>query len=318
MIRDDIFSSITSIFGIHIDDFIQIEQGYLNLKWRIETNIGSLFVKQYNTTRYPEHLVHGLQVSLTHQANLQQQGIPAPKLFSHQGNYVLSTPSGERFVLMSLCEGSIIQPGSANEAQMYTLGQVVGKMHKLLNTNHVVMPLHWDIRSKEEMNELWQTRWLHANAMQCETTMKALEVQRRILDKTDTELFSDCERGWGHWDLFADNLLFHRDSVGAILDFDRMNYVYPEFDISRPILSCALDSNDLPIEKVRAYVSGYREFNPLSAGKLVRSIKLTWWKEAEWVTVEQERDSAPIKRFRVENCWVGDHWDRLNELFAAI
>ncbi|PWV97271.1 homoserine kinase type II [Paenibacillus cellulosilyticus] len=317
-IRDDLFNCITSIFGIHINDYTQIEQGYLNLKWMIDTDIGGLFVKQYNKTRYPDRLMNGLEISLNHQSNLYRQGIPTPELFAHQGKHVLVTPSGERFVLMRQCGGNIIQPGSANETQMYTLGQVVGKMHTLLNANPTDRPLHWDIRCKKEMDELWHTRWLHANTRQCAATIKALEAQRKILDKTDVELFSNCERGWGHWDLFADNLLFQPDAVSAILDFDRLNYVYPEFDISRPILSCALDPRTLPVEKVRAFVSGYREYNALSTPKLIRSIKLTWWKEAEWVTVEQEYDSTPIKRFRVENNWVSDHWDHLEDLFAAI
>lgn len=30
-----------------------------------------------------------------------------------------------------------------------------------------------------------------------------------------------------------DNLLFHSDSLADILDFDRLHYVYMDFDISR-------------------------------------------------------------------------------------
>ncbi|PZE20319.1 hypothetical protein CBW46_014335 [Paenibacillus xerothermodurans] len=57
LIRDDILNSISNLFGIKIYDELQVEQGYLNLKWKIETDIGSLFVKQYNKTRYPENFV---------------------------------------------------------------------------------------------------------------------------------------------------------------------------------------------------------------------------------------------------------------------
>lgn len=317
-IRDDILDSINGIFGISIKAALPIEQGYLNLKWRLETDHGSLFVKQYSKTRYPEHLVNGLEVSLTHQNNLHKQGIPTPVLFSHQGKYVLRTPSQERFVLMSLCDGHSIAPGSANEQQMYALGAVVGQMHKLLNTDVTPMPLHWDIRSKEAMQKLWDKRYLQATAMQSAETVAALEIQRAIINETDTAIFTDCERGWGHWDLFVDNILFSSDSVAAILDFDRLHFVYPEFDVSRPILSCALSDNSIQLEQVRAFVSAYREYNPLSADKLVRSIKLTWWKEAEWMTVPQKNEFTPLIRFREENHWVGQNWDRLHDIFAGI
>ncbi|WP_274365903.1 phosphotransferase [Paenibacillus thermotolerans] len=318
-IRDDILSTISDIFEIEIYDYTQIEQGYLNLKWKIETDVGSLFVKQYNKTRYPEDFVKGLEISLTHQSNLHKEGIPTPKLFSNQGRYVLRTPSQERFVLMGLCEGNIIPPGSANETQAYTLGNAIGKMHQILNSNNSnSYPLHWDIRNKEEMLERWNKRWIHANNMKCEKTIRALEVQRKIIDETDIDIFLNCERGWGHWDLFVDNILFTQDSLSAILDFDRMHFVYPEFDISRPILSCTLDNASIRIDTVTAFVRGYREYQPLTMEKLVRSIKLTWWKEAEWVAVEGEDDSIPLKRFREENIWVGENWGNLRDIFSNL
>ncbi|MDF2668095.1 MAG: hypothetical protein K0R67_401 [Paenibacillus sp.] len=183
---------------------------------------------------------------------------------------------------MSLCEGNVIPPGSANENQAYTLDIAIGKMHQIINSNNSnPYPLHWDIRNKEEMLERWYKRWIHANNMKCEKTIGALEVQRKIIDETDLNVFSNCERGWGHWDLFVDNLLFTHDSLSAILDFDRMHFVYPEFDISRPILSCTLDNASIHLDRVAAFVKGYREYQPLTIEKLVRSVRLIWWKEAE-------------------------------------
>lgn len=319
LIRDDILSSISDIFKIKTYDFLQIEQGYLNLKWKIETDVGSLFVKQYNKTRYPENFVNSLEISLTHQSNLHKEGIPAPKLFSNQGKYVLRTPSQERFVLMSLCDGNVIPVGSANENQAFTLGNAIGKMHQILNSDNLnAYPLHWDIRNKEEMLERLNKRWVHANNMKSDKTIRALEVQRKILDETDIDIFSNCERGWGHWDLFVDNLLFTSDSLTAILDFDRMHFVYPEFDISRPILSCMLDNGSIHMDSVAAFVKGYREYQPLTLEKLVRSIRLTWWKEAEWVAVESENDSIPLKRFREENIWIGENWSNLHDIFSNV
>lgn len=318
-IREDIFESITDIFGINITDFTQIELGHMNLKWKLKTNLGDLFVKQYNKIRYPQHMLNGLEISLNHQDNLNKSGIPCPELFSHQGKYVLGTPSGEHFVLMKFCEGQIIKAGRANENQMYNLGQITGRMHRILNSSNTQkLPLHWDIRTKESMLENWEKRWHEANSLKCDKTISALEKQRKIIEKTDLKIFSQCEKGWGHWDLFVDNILFNPNSVSAILDFDRMHYVYPEFDLSRAVLSCALENGHIHLNRVSAFVEGYRENNELTREKFVRSIKLTWWKEAEWVRFEKEGDDSPLKRFREENIWVSENWDKLESLFAEL
>ena len=318
-IRDDIFEAITNILGINILHFSQIELGHMNLKWNIETDIGNLFVKQFNKTRYPDQMIHELETSLNHQFNLYNEGIPCPELYLHKGKYVIKSPNGERFVLMGLCEGSNIKPGTANEEQMYSLGRVIGKMHNILNSNNSVqLPLHWDIRSKKGMIENWQERWSEAISFDCINTLSNLETQRKIFEKSDIEIFSQCEKGWTHWDLFADNILFKTKRVSAILDFDRMHYVYPEFDISRPILSCCLENGKMHIDRVSAFVKGYREYQKLSNQKLVRSIKLTWWKEAEWVRIEKTQNSSPLKRFGQENIWVGENWDDLDSIFTNI
>ena len=52
-----------------------------------------------------------------------------------------------------------------------------------------------------------------------------------------------------------------------ILDFDRMHYIYPEFDISRAILSGAILENNINLESTKAFVVGYRESSPLTVAK---------------------------------------------------
>lgn len=312
-IREDIFKSITYSFGLNIVEFSSIDLGYKNLKWKIETNIGGFFVKQYNKNRYPEQMIQGLETSLNHQTMLYNKGVPCPKLYLHNGKYINTSPNGERFVLMGLCDGNNIMPGTANEDQMYSLGKTVGRMHRILNSNKGnQMPLHWDVRSKESMIENWKARWSEAIRLDCHKTLSKLEKQRLIIENNDSDIFSQCEIGWGHWDLFVDNILFNSNSVSAILDFDRMHYVYPEFDISRTILSCCLENGKLHTDRVTAFVKGYREYEKLTHQKLVRSIKLTWWKEAEWVQAEKNQNSLPIIRFCEENVWIADNWESLD------
>ena len=319
LIRDNIFEMVTNVFGLNISSCTQIEIGYMNLKWKIKTDKGDLFVKQYNKTRYPEQKIQELETSLNLQSKLHRKGVPCPELFSYKGEYIIKTSEDERFVLMEFCEGENIKAGTANIEQMYSLGKIIGSMHKILNGRcSVQLPLHWDVWSKERMIGNWQERWEEAIGLGCEDTLSKLEIQKKIIEKSDIDIFSQCEKGWGHWDLFVDNILFETNRVSAILDFDRMHYVYPEFDISRPILSCCLENGEICIDGVSAFVKGYQENQPLTIQKLIRSIRLTWWKEAEWVRAENTYNSSPLKRFSKENIWIADNWDDLEGIFADI
>ncbi|WLD92596.1 phosphotransferase [Alkalihalobacillus sp. AL-G] len=317
-IREGIFKTLNNKFGLKILNFSQIDLGYLNLKWKVKTDVGDLFVKQYNKIRYPDHRINELEISLHHQAKLLQEGIPCPQLYAHNGKYVNRTSDGTNFVLMGLCEGTNIKPGAANEEQVYSLGKIIARIHQILNSDNAGKPpLHWNLRSKDSMLKDLQNRRCEAISMDCDKTISILDTQKKIIETTNLNIFSDCEQGWCHWDLFSDNILFKPDGVSAILDFDRMHYVYPEFDISRPILSCCMKDGRIDVNKVSAFVKGYREYQTLTKQQLVRSIKLTWWKEAEWVRVEEKQNSS-LKRFTEENIWVGENWDHLESLFAKV
>ena len=61
------------------------------------------------------------------------------------------------------------------------------------------------------------------------------------------------------------------------------------------------------IYKVSAFVEGYREYHKLTNQKLIRSIKLTWWKEAAWVRAYKVQNSSPLIRFIEENIWIGNN-----------
>lgn len=72
------------------------------------------------------------------------------------------------------------------------------------------------------------------------------------------------------------------------------------------------------MDTVTAFVKGYREYQSLTKENLVRSVKLAWWKEAEWGTVEGENDSSPLKKFREEIIWVGETWDNLRNILSNV
>jgi len=314
----EISEHIKTTFGFKVREAIPVLMGYANLKWKIHTDDEVLFVKQYNEVRYPEKLLKSVETALGLQDLLHTEGIPCPKLSSNNDLFIQRTPSGERYIVTEYCEGSLVKPGEVNTDQMYHLGQIVGRMHKILYTKAAQsLTLHWKPESKEAKIQKWAKSWHEAVEQAADKYISALETQRKIIDEIDLDLFESCEEGWVHWDLFVDNLLFHDRCVSSILDFDRMHYIYPEFDISRAILSGTILNGNINMKSVNAFICGYTESMPITVDKFVRSIKLTWWKECSWIYVKSE-DHRTLKRFVDELIWIGENWSRLEEIFQEI
>jgi Ser/Thr protein kinase RdoA (MazF antagonist) len=103
----------------------------------------------------------------------------------------------------------MINAGEVNADQMYHLGQVTGRMHKLLSLipqRKVDWTPNWD-----DLCHKWLQNWKKANVQgRSEAVIQGIESQRVILEQLDLSFFDDCEIGWTHWDLFVDNLLFLR------------------------------------------------------------------------------------------------------------
>lgn len=52
-IVDEIKETIEKIFSVRVTEYVEINKGLLNLKWKFVTDNRTLFVKQYNSERYP-------------------------------------------------------------------------------------------------------------------------------------------------------------------------------------------------------------------------------------------------------------------------
>ena len=109
--------------------------------------------------------------------------------------------------------------------------------------------------------------------------------------------------------------------VAAILDFDRMRVLYPELDVARALLSCALDveSGKMEPDLADRFLEGYRSAHPFPRGGLPRAFKLLWWLEAtNWMVHDMDKYSAPPARFARENIWLTRNWNELEDRFGEL
>ncbi|OAB32459.1 homoserine kinase [Paenibacillus macquariensis subsp. defensor] len=304
-------ASSLELFGIEIYSWEPISLGWLNLKWRLETDQGDFLLKIYHRNRYSNEDV--LVRALQQQQRVYQSGVPCPELLSHKG-VLLHSLCDEKFIIMRFCSGNIMRSHDINVDQMFDLGTVTSKIHRILNDTSlgVESSPQFVPQSRNERLSHWDDVMKEADRDNKTQLLSHLELHRTLTETMDIESFGKCEAGWSHRDLWVDNLLFHENKVSSVLDFDRLNYDYPELDVARAIMSWALVDGNLRIDIVAAFLKGYREYNRFDSGMLVRSLRMLWYMESVWwITANMELHNKVQVRFAEEMTWLAENDERL-------
>lgn len=319
-ILDEIKETIEKMFSVRVTEYEEINRGLLNLKWKVITNDGIFFIKQYSDERYPtsnKKRLARLNTALLIQNRLSEEGVKCPHILTFNGEVILRTKQNIRFIITEYRDGNLINAGKINCNQFHDLGIELGKIHSLVNNqiDEKVIP-RWVVPSKEQLIAEWNENWILTNGRNTADINSFLKLQREIFENIDINIFEGSKPGWAHSDLWCDNILFYPDSLSAIIDFDRFQYIYPELDISRAILSFALDNNCLRVDAVKAFIDGYNQFGNITTDDIIRSLKLLYCEESFWWLNNKSfnSDDPPPKRFADEMVWLSINWLNLESI----
>lgn len=315
----EIIETLERMFSIRVFDYLEINKGLLNLKWKITTNKGTLFIKQFNEDRYPisnEKRSNRLNSALLIQKRLSEEGIRCPYILTFNGDVILNTKQNIRFIITEYRDGKLIGAGKINCYQFHDLGIELGKIHSFINNqiDEKAIP-RWIMPSKEQLLAEWNENWILTNGSNSSDINNFLKLQKEILENIDINIFKDSKPGWAHSDLWCDNVLLYTDSLSAIIDFDRFQYIYPELDISRAILSFALDNNCLRLDVVNAFIKGYNQYGNITIDETIRSLKLLYCLESFWwLNSNCFNGEGPPRRFAEEMVWLTKNWTNLEKI----
>jgi homoserine kinase type II len=318
---DEIADHLEKRFGYVVTEAAPIDKGWLNVKWRMETDRGPLFVKFYHPDRYKFHLKperrSAIEKTLRLQRGLSDAGIPCPKTYDCKGQFIQETLSGFIYAVSDWAEGQNVPAGHLNADQMFELGQAAGRMHQWLRS---VPPLDrpaWEPNVEEYMKE-WEANWTRAEAAGDSIVLEWLSRSRSIVQSLDTRTFASGRIGWLHWDLWVDNILVHPRSIAAIVDFDRMSMAYQDIDVARALLSEALRDGQLQSEPARAFMQGYRVYAEAPRGLVARALRMLYMIESLWWLTTEIRTQSKLRgllsRFIYELHWIEDYWNALPEM----
>lgn len=294
------------LFGFNIISWEPISLGWLNLKWKLETEKGEFLLKLYHANRYTnaDILIRALQ----QQQRLHKLGVPCPELLDINGN-ILHSLLDEKYIIMQFCTGEIVRPKDVNIYQMYELGCVTGKMHRILNDGSLGEEGNTQFipQSRKERMSHWSNVIKEAKSNNKTHSIRIIELHMKLTKTIDIDFFGKSMPGWSHRDLWVDNLLFNDDKVSAILDFDRLNYDYPELDVARAIMSWAFNNGNFCTELASAFLQGYRTVIEYPSGKVVSSLRMLWYLESVWwINANMEHHNDIQARFAEEMTWLAE------------
>ncbi|MDQ1914675.1 phosphotransferase [Paenibacillus sp. GD4] len=321
----EIRGHLNQLFGLTVIDMVPIDKGWLNVKWRTDTDRGPLFVKYYHPDRYKLHSrperKNSIEQTLRIQNGLNTAGIPCPKVHSYKGQHILETPSGSYYTVLDWVDGHTAQAGCLTRSQMYELGLATGRMHQWLRS----VPMPDQPAWKPDQNAYWQ-EWKvnQAKAQEAgdEVVLEWLRRSQEIVRSMDIQMFAAAPTGWLHWDLWVDNIVLHDQGVAGIVDFDRMTVAYPEIDVARAILSGSLKDGQLVQETASAFMEGYRVYSVTPDGLLYRAMSMLYLIESLWWLRTEVRAKSELRgllgRFVEEMHWIENHWTSLPDRLACL
>lgn len=321
LIFDDLVNHIHNLFGFQLRKAEQIKRGWLNLKWKIETDNGTYLLKQYNKERLRKYSISDLRNVFLLQNRLHELSFPCPKILTQSEEVFFLSRNGEHYILMDFCEGELVRPGKFTEEQMYQLGHATGRLHLLLNEGNSLrnMVPQFRIPTKAERISYWKTVQQELMLKGKVNLLPIIEKQILLTERFPIDSLEYGPIGWAHRDLWADNILFKQGKLSSIIDFDRMNVDYLMLDIGRAVISGALDGEHFQVNNARAFIDGYRVHQRVEQNFLRDSLLLLWYMESKWwLDSTMDERKGPPKRFVHEMIWLSENLLEIEEIVEGL
>lgn len=122
---DELCETCEQWFGFKVLHAEPIVRGWLNRKWKLVTTKGLFLLKSYHPDRYRMYDESALVQALRWQSELHKQGLPCPRILTYEGAQLHATSSGQRFMVMTCCDGHRMLPGKQAVSKNYLLSPSV-------------------------------------------------------------------------------------------------------------------------------------------------------------------------------------------------
>jgi homoserine kinase type II len=264
-----------------------LPHGLMNRNWQLTTSTGRYALKHLRDAPVPT-----ARRNLRVLAALHERGVPVcPPLLTRHGDPVVEVGSGAYCVLPWLDGGHPAGP-DLTQAQAGQLGVVVGQIHRELNrlpptcglpaitdapTARVVQPDQAIAEARR-----FQSAAAAVGGPFDAVVIHLLDQRIALIDKHAAARPTDSQPegpyGWTHGDLQYRNIIWTGATIGAVIDWDRIRIRPFAEEIARTATIQFGTPDGLDLDRVAAFIAGYRTIIPIDAAALADGLHRLWWK----------------------------------------
>jgi homoserine kinase type II len=279
-----------------------LAEGIMNLSWRLDTDTGSYAVKLL-CDRSPDEIraAHRLM------PRLAARGFPVAEACHARDGDTVVRAGDDWFTAGAWLPGTHARGDDLDVGRCAGLGELVGRLHLALAGLLPPAPRSLpDTPSTAAGARAALGRYAQVEAADEFDLVVHKEIAWRqaLLDDVADQRPAEREIGpcgWTHGDLQHFNLLVDAGHISGILDWDRLGVRPYGLEVVRTatITFSTDDQSGLDLEKVAAFVRGYRAHVPISDADLIDAADRRWW------TLLTE--TWPLKRHYDDNDQRCDH-----------
>ncbi|WP_328940943.1 phosphotransferase [Streptomyces sp. NBC_00250] len=289
-VSTDDLAELIKDFGLgEVTEWRHLAEGLMNVNWRLDTLAGAFALKR--VTDVPlDRLRRNLAVLPT----LAEAGVPVVAPLETPSGSVVVEVGGSGYCLFPWAPGAHVRGVGLPRAQVRRLGAELAKLHLALGAaaGTEVLPAVPDTVTAEvvTLEEAAEKADRLASAARNRGAgesfdMVALDAlaTRRVLLTKYAPLRPEGNvpagpHGWTHGDFQYRNLLWSGGELAAVLDWDRLGVrPYAEEVVRTAQVQFGVEGV-FDLERVVAFVSGYRSVVPLEPAELLDAARRLWWK----------------------------------------
>ncbi|SDI48277.1 homoserine kinase type II [Sinosporangium album] len=312
-----------------------LPEGLMNRNWRIDAANGAYALKLLRDVSAETACRNGLVLTA-----LASAGLPVCAPVATRDGDVLLTIGPRSYLVSPWAEGAHVEGTDLPLHEATDLGALVATIHRALgDAARVPLPLP-DARPRAKVtgpdeaigkaDRLLAVIDELAEPGEYDECARELLWERKVLiDKHRSSAPAAGEAagpfGWTHGDLQHRNVLRCDGRVTAVLDWDRIGVRPLGEEVARTAqVQFGGEHGRLDLERVAAFVAGYRSVTPLSRADLADAVERLWWKRMSdyWIfEFHYDRgDHGPDSLMAVSEellAWWTDRRDDVEEAFSA-
>jgi Ser/Thr protein kinase RdoA (MazF antagonist) len=268
----------------------QFPKGIVQINVEVKTDKGKFVLRKYRT-RTLEQVKY--EIELLRHLDKKKYLSQLPYQTKDKKYYVLH--KNKPAVLLNYIEGNHLDVKKLTNKQLAEISQLLGKYHNIVNN---FKPKFYDKRlNTDKKYILAQFPYVRKYAKKMKVDLEpSLKIVRDRLN--EIEFPKILPKGSIHGDYHVGNMLFDKNKVSGILDFDDSNYSYLLFDVA-DLLDNFVFQNKFDFKKAKFMIKNYEKVRKLSSfekNSLFDALRFRAMLFATWCMEFESKNELDIKK----------------------